>query len=80
MRLAYEDKRDLYCNTIVCSLRAPGDKLNASLVARPGATVNGTKHITRSPWRPEHPTTVARHYNAVPATLWPSDLGIYLTD
>ena len=43
--------------------RAPETRLTHYLVARPGATVDGSKYITRSPQTTEHPTTVARHYN-----------------
>ena len=43
--------------------RAPETRLTHYLVARPGATVDGAKYITRSRQTTEHPTTVARHYN-----------------
>ena len=44
-------------------IRAPETRLNHYLVARPGATVDGAKYITRSPRRLAHPAAVARHYN-----------------
>ena len=50
----------------------PETRLTHYLVARPGATVDGAKYITRSPRRLAHPATVARHYNTVPAISWPS--------
>ena len=40
-------------------VRAPETRLSHSLVARPGATVDGAKYIMRSPRRPAHPATVA---------------------
>ena len=47
------------------------DKTEDSLVAHPGTTVEGGKHITSSPCQPEHPVTVDQQYNTVPAILWP---------